>query len=100
MRAGGWLVAVGAAAAVTYGLRVTGLLLSDRLPRGGRVRRALDALPGAILVSLVAPSVVKAGPWGLGAAGLTAWVALRTRNVFLAMLAGMAVVILRRRLGW
>ncbi len=94
----GWLGAVGAAAAVTYGLRVTGLLVSDWLPRKGPVRRALDALPGAILVSLVVPSAIHSGPWGLVATGVTACTALRTRNVFLAMLAGMAVMILRRRL--
>ncbi|WP_025324385.1 AzlD family protein [Deferrisoma camini] len=90
---------IAAAAAVTYALRAGGLLLAGRLPRGGPVRRAMEALPGAILVSLVAPSALKSGPAGLAAVALTAWLTLRTRNVFVAMAAGMAVVVVARRFG-
>ena len=43
-----WL-AIGLAAVATYGLRAGGLLLAERLPKTGRLRRGMDALPGALL---------------------------------------------------
>ncbi|WP_027185062.1 AzlD family protein [Desulfovibrio inopinatus] len=90
--------AIACAAFVTYGLRLGGLLLATRLPRTGRLRRGMDALPGALLFSLVLPSVAHEGIWGIVAAALTAAVALKTRNVILAMLIGMAVIFVQRQL--
>ncbi|SMC22957.1 Uncharacterized membrane protein [Desulfacinum hydrothermale DSM 13146] len=83
--------AIVAAALVTYGLRLGGLLLSSRLPRGGRSRAFMEALPGTLLVALVAPGILAAGPSGIVAATCTAAVSLKNGNVFLAMLVGMAV---------
>ncbi|GAB7082043.1 AzlD family protein [Megalodesulfovibrio paquesii] len=94
------MLAIGLAAAGTYALRAGGLLLAERLPRTGRLRRGMDALPGALLLSLVVPSIAKAGPWGLLAASITALVAWRSRNMLAAMLLGMAVVFMQRQLGW
>lgn len=93
------LLAVGLAAAVTYALRLGGLLLASRFPRSGRFRRGMDALPGALLFSLVLPAIVAEGVWGLLAAGLTAIVVLRTRNTLAAMLCGMLVIFMTRRMG-
>jgi uncharacterized membrane protein len=93
-----WL-AIGLAALVTYALRFGGLLLASRFPRSGRFRRGMDALPGALLFSLALPSIVAEGMGGLLAAGLTALIMLRTRNTLLAMLAGMAVIFVARRMG-
>lgn len=91
-------LAIGAAALTTYALRLGGLLLSSRLPQHGRFRTFMDALPGTLLVSLVAPNILAAGPWGLLAAACTAALAVKTRNLFLAMLAGMAIVGVARHL--
>lgn len=93
------LIAVALAAAVTYGLRLGGLLLAGRFPQSGRFRRGMDALPGALLFSLVLPSIVAEGFWGVLAAALTAIVVLRTRNTLAAMLCGMLVIYMARRLG-
>jgi uncharacterized membrane protein len=93
------VLAIGLAAVVTYGLRLGGLLLAGRLPRQGRIRQGMNALPGCLLLSLVAPSIASAGVWGLLAGVVTAVVVLRTRNTLAAMLLGMAVVFLQRRLG-
>ena len=93
-------LAIALAAVATYSLRAGGLLLAQWLPERGAARRAMEALPGSILISLVAPNILDAGPWGVGGALLTALITWRSRNVFLAMLAGMAVVILGRRLGF
>ncbi|SHE43542.1 Uncharacterized membrane protein [Desulfacinum infernum DSM 9756] len=89
--------AIGAAALVTYALRLGGLLLSTRLPNKGRFRGFMDALPGTLLVSLVAPGILAAGALGVVAAACTAAVALRSRNVFLAMLVGMIIMMAGRR---
>ena len=93
------LLAVGLAAAVTYSLRLGGLLLASRFPRSGRFRRGMNALPGALLFSLVLPSIVAEGFWGLLATVLTALVVLRSRNTLLAMLTGMLVIFLARKFG-
>jgi len=93
------ILAVGLAALVTYSLRLGGLLLASRLPRSGRFRRGLDALPGALLFSLVLPSIVAEGYWGVLATVLTATVVLRTRNTLAAMLSGMLVIFLARKFG-
>lgn len=93
------LLAVGLAAGVTYSLRFGGLLLASRFPRSGRFRRGMDALPGALLFSLVIPSIVAEGLWGLVATVLTALIVLRSRNTLAAMLAGMLVIFVARKLG-
>ena len=92
-------LAVLGAAAATYGLRLGGLLLSERLPQNGAFRRFMDALPGTILLSLVAPGIVAAGPWGAVAAACTALCTWKTRNVFLAMLVGVGIVAAARFCG-
>lgn len=93
------LIAVGLAAAVTYALRLGGLLLAARFPHSGRFRRGMDALPGALLFSLVLPSIVAEGIWGLLAAAVTAIVVLRSRNTLAAMLCGMLVIFVARKIG-
>ena len=90
-------LAIAGAAAVTYALRLGGLLLADRLPRSGRFQRFMEALPGTILLSLVAPGAVAAGTAGLVATVCTAVCAWKTRNVFMAMLLGMGIVAIHRR---
>ena len=85
-------LAIAGAALVTYGLRLGGLLLAEHLPRNGGFRRFLAALPGTILLSLVAPGIVSAGLLGVVAALSTALCAWKTRNVFLGMILGMGIV--------
>jgi uncharacterized membrane protein len=86
------LVIVGMGA-VTYLTRVSGLWLGDRVKPHPRVDAVLAALPGAILVSLVAPGVVDAGIAGVAGAAVTVLAALRWRgNIVLPMLLGVLVV--------
>ena len=88
---------IAAAALATYALRLGGLLLGDRLPSKGRFRKFMDALPGTILLSLVAPGVISSGIPGCAAAALTGVCAYKTGNVFVSMLLGMAVVAISRQ---
>jgi uncharacterized membrane protein len=85
-------LAIAGAALVTYGLRLGGLLLAGRLPRNGHFRRFMEALPGTIMLSLVAPGIVSAGPLGGFAALATALCAWKSGNVFASMMLGMAIV--------
>ncbi|GAB4534041.1 MAG: hypothetical protein Tsb0019_35720 [Roseibium sp.] len=47
--------------AVTYALRAGGYWVMGRLPITARVRRGLEALPGAIIVSIILPIVLQGG---------------------------------------
>jgi uncharacterized membrane protein len=85
------------AALATYSLRLGGLLLASHLPKSGRIRQAMDALPGALLFSLVLPPIVAEGVWGVVAAAMTGIIAFRTRNTLLAMMAGVGVIFLQRQ---
>ena len=84
------------AAILTYGLRIGGLLLSERFPQNGPFQRFMEALPGTILLSLIAPGIVSIGYWGWIAAASTAFCAYKTGNILLSMLVGMAVMIVHR----
>lgn len=90
-------ITIGAAALVTYSLRLGGLMLASKLPQSGRFRQFMDALPGTILLSLIVPGMVTAGVIGGVAAGCTAICAYKTKNAFISMLVGVLVVALYRR---
>ena len=94
------LVAILGMAAVTYLTRVGGLWLLRRLggAPAGRVAVGLRAIPGAVLVAIVAPNVLAAGPAGAVAALATAIVALRTGRILVAMVTGVVFVVVWRRL--
>ena len=90
---------IAAAALVTYGLRLGGLLLASRLPKTGRFKRFMDALPGTILLSLIVPAALNGGVWSWAATGATALCSLKTGNVFLSMVLGVVIIATSRYLG-
>ncbi|MCG6931888.1 MAG: AzlD domain-containing protein [Desulfofustis sp.] len=94
-----WLTIFGAAA-VTYGLRIGGLLLASKLPKTGRFKRFMDALPGTILLSLIVPAALAAGPLGWIATLCTALCSLKTGNIFLSMVVGIVLVAVGRGYGF
>jgi uncharacterized membrane protein len=93
-----WLT-IGCAAVTTYCLRLGGLLLADRLPKTGRFRKFMDALPGTILLSLIVPAAVVEGPVGWVATLATGICSVKTGNVFLSMLVGIGLVAAGRHYG-
>jgi uncharacterized membrane protein len=93
-----WLT-IFCAATVTYSLRLSGLLLADRLPKTGRFKKFMDALPGTILLSLIVPAAIGAGPIGWLATALTGLCSLKTGNVFVSMLVGIVIVAAGRWFG-
>ena len=94
----GVFLTIAGAALGTYLLRIGGLLLAEHLPSKGPVKHFMDALPGTILLSLVAPGILAEGAWGILAAGTTAFTAYRTRNLFLAMVLGIGIIMVKRHL--
>lgn len=91
------LAAILAMAALTYATRVAGLFVADRLVLGGRAKAAVDAIPAAVLVAVIAPSALATGwPETLAAA---ATILAATRLPLLATIAvGVAAVVVLRNL--
>lgn len=93
------LVIIGMAIA-TLLCRTSGYIIMGYVPLTPRVRRGLEALPGAVVVSLVVPAGLSAGISGLvgiAAAILAMWA---TRKDILALAAGVGSVIAVRALGF
>ena len=79
-------------ALATYATRAGGLWLMGRVQPSPRVERWLRHIPGAVIVSIVAPIVAEGGPAELLATAATVGVGMRTKNVLLTMLTGVGVV--------
>jgi len=86
-----WLVIIGLTVA-TYAIRLTGVLIGQRVPSHGPWARALNALPGCLIVSLVSLTIVSGGPreWAAGGAALA--IAIVTRSLPLTMAVGIAAM--------
>ncbi len=84
---------------ITYLTRVGGLMLMRRATLSPRVQAWVRHLPGALLVSIVAPAVIAHGFAEVAATILTIVVAARTGNLLIATAAGVAAVWLLRSWG-
>ena len=85
-------------ALATYATRAGGLWLASRFDLSERAGAWLDQIPGAILVSLVAPVVLTGGFAEALAAVAVVIVALRTGSLPVAMVAGVVAVVVLRAL--
>ncbi|HET9921478.1 MAG TPA: AzlD domain-containing protein [Ktedonobacteraceae bacterium] len=92
------LLAILGMACITYLTRISGLALMSRVTLSKRVEAWLGYIPGAVLVAIIAPTVLTSGPAEALAALATALAAIRTRNFLLAMLVGVGVVWILRTL--
>lgn len=91
------LLTIAGMALVTYATRAGGLWLMGRVALTPRVEAWLRNIPGAVLVALIAPAAVAGGAAEMLAVLATVAVMARTRNMLLAMLAGVAAVWLLRQ---
>jgi uncharacterized membrane protein len=90
-----WIIVAGAI--VTYLTRIGGHLVLSRFERvHPGIEAALDAVPAAVLTTLVAPSLVHAGPAELAALAVAGVLSLRS-GMLIAFLAGAAVLIALRQ---
>ena len=92
------LLAIVLMALATYATRAGGLWLANRFDLSERAGAWLDAIPGAILVSLVAPTVLMGGPAEALAAVAVVLVALKTGSLPAAMVTGVGAVLVLRAL--
>ena len=89
-----WIIIAGALA--TYLTRIGGHLVISRFESiHPRVEAGLNAVPAAVLTTLVAPAVLSAGPVELAALAFAAVVSLRG-GLMTMFLAGAAVLIALR----
>ena len=86
-----WLVILGLAAA-TFSIRMAGAMLGARLPQTGAWARALQALPGCLIVALVSVSLLSGGPNEWIAGAIAAVVATLSRSLLATMVGGIATI--------
>ncbi len=79
-----------------YATRAMGFWLASRLSLFERAETWLNHIPGAILISVVAPTVLASGMAEALAAVAVVLVSLRTGSLPLAMVAGVASVLVLR----
>jgi uncharacterized membrane protein len=91
--------AIAGMAVATYLTRIAGLWVVRFLKVEGRSRAALDAMPPAILMAVVAPVAFATGPAETLAALITAVAAFRLPLVAAVAVGVAAVVLLRAGLG-
>ncbi len=89
------LLAILGMAAVTFGCRISGLLLGPRFRPTGRLRSAFDAIPPAVLTAVIAPTVLVTGWPETIAAAATIVAAFRAPMLATIVTGVVAVVILR-----
>lgn len=91
-----WIIIVGAI--VTYLTRIGGYLVLSRFKRiHPRVEAALDAVPAAVLTTLVAPAAALGGPIEWTALAVAGVIALRG-GLTVTFFCGAAVLIVLRNL--
>jgi branched chain amino acid efflux pump len=83
-------------ALVTYATRAGGFWLMGLATPSPRIEAWLKQIPGAVLAALIAPTILASSIAETLAAVATVLVAIRTKNVLIAMLVGVTTVALLR----
>jgi len=92
----GAIAAILAMGVVTYSMRAGGFWLMGHVPLTPRVRRMIEALPGAVIIATVLPIAVSEGVPAMLAIAAAVGSMMVRRNDFLAVIVGMAVASLAR----
>jgi uncharacterized membrane protein len=90
------LLAIFGMALATYATRLSGLYLLRGVDVSGRVKTALDALPPAILMAVIAPTILTTGLAETVAAALTAGAAILRLPLVVVILTGVVSVVVLR----
>ncbi|NYT03584.1 MAG: AzlD domain-containing protein [Candidatus Methanofastidiosa archaeon] len=83
---------------ITYSLRFGGLMIGNILSKHKFIENLIKALPGTLLLSFIIPSIVSEGVFGAISALSAGIVAKKTNNVLIALVVGMAIIILFRNI--
>lgn len=84
-------------AGATFSIRLSGVYLGQKLPQDGSWARALNALPGSLIIALVSVSLLSGGPREWIAGGVACVVAVITKSLPLTMGAGILAIWLLRQ---
>jgi uncharacterized membrane protein len=95
----GWFAVIAAMTAAVYITRAGGYWLIGRITIGPRLRKVLDALPGAVIAATIAPLLVHGGLSALCAVAAALVVMVALRNDFAAVGAGLVAAALARAAG-
>jgi uncharacterized membrane protein len=90
------LITILGMALVTYATRAGGFWLMGLVTPSPRIESWLRQIPGAVLVAIIAPTVLASSLPETLAALATVLVAVRTKSVLVAMLVGVAMVAIVR----
>ena len=90
------LITILGMALVTYATRAGGFWLMGLVTPSPRIEAWLKQIPGTVLVAIIAPTVLASSLAETLAALATILVAIRTKNVLIAMVVGVAAVWLLR----
>jgi uncharacterized membrane protein len=96
----GFAAMLAAMTAAVIVCRVGGYWLLGRFTIGPRLRRMLDALPGAVIASTTAPILLTGGVSGWLAVLAAAATMIAVRNDFAAVIAGVAIAAAARAAGF
>lgn len=88
------LLAIFAMGIATYGTRLAGYWLMQGREISGRTKAAFDAVPPAILMAVIAPTVFLQGPVNMVAGAVTLAAALARLPLLLVISVGVATVAL------
>lgn len=91
-------LAILAMAAATVLTRISGLLLIRRLSIGPEMREALDAIPPAVLMAVIAPTALATG-WAETIACVVTMLAALRLPLLASVVIGVASVVVFRALG-
>jgi uncharacterized membrane protein len=86
------LITILSMALVTYVTRAGGFWLMGLVTPSPRTEAWLKQIPGAVLVAIIAPTVLASSLAETLAALATVLVAIRTKNVLIAMVVGVVMV--------
>jgi len=90
---------VAAMAATTFLCRILGYVVMAYVPPTERVRRGLDALPGAVVAAVVVPGAIGAGVSGVAGIAAAVVAMALTRRDLVALVAGCGTAALLRAIG-
>jgi len=90
------LLAIAGMAIATYATRVAGLFLMQLVSVKGRVKAAFDALPPAILMAVIVPTILATGIAETAAAIITAIAAIMRLPMIVTIIIGVVSVVLLR----
>ena len=86
-----WVTIIGLGV-VSFAIRLTGYLLASQIPQDGMWARALQALPGCLIVSLVSLMMLNGTMLEWISAVMVLAIAAITRKPTVAMFAGMMII--------